>query len=108
MPTNPSTPISTGLKGMTTWPHGLKGRFSMTTKYLSSAVGIVYAPGGVVADSPQKLSYRLYQAGYRHILNVDFSETVISRMSARHSADCPEMEWKVMILSLQLTPRRRK
>ena len=50
----------------------------------------------------QKLSYRLYQAGYRHILNVDFSETVISRMSARYSADCPEMEWKVMILSFQL------
>lgn len=38
------------------------------------------------------LSEDMFDAGYTHILNVDFSQTVIQKMRARR----PEMKWEVM------------
>lgn len=37
----------------------------------------------------------MYDAGFRHITNIDYSSVCISTMRARHS-DCPGMTWHEM------------
>ncbi|ORX38853.1 S-adenosyl-L-methionine-dependent methyltransferase [Kockovaella imperatae] len=47
------------------------------------------------------LSEAMYEAGWKNIVNIDYSEKVIQQMSERH-ADKPEMRWQVMdVLDLQ-------
>eukprot|EP01090_Pellita_catalonica_P000025 TRINITY_DN1001_c0_g1_i1.p1 TRINITY_DN1001_c0_g1~~TRINITY_DN1001_c0_g1_i1.p1 ORF type:complete len:158 (+),score=24.27 TRINITY_DN1001_c0_g1_i1:625-1098(+) len=42
-------------------------------------------------------SEELYRQGYKHITNIDFSETVIQKMQEKYpSKSFPEMSWKVM------------
>lgn len=43
-----------------------------------------------------EFSQHLYTDGYRHILNVDYSETVIERMRGLTRESCPEMGWECM------------
>jgi hypothetical protein len=38
----------------------------------------------------------MYDAGYHNIVNIDYSETVISAMKERHCVERPNMEWRVM------------
>ncbi|KAJ4459571.1 hypothetical protein PAPYR_4292 [Paratrimastix pyriformis] len=38
----------------------------------------------------------LYDSGIHHITNIDFSESVIHDMTARHSQARPEMQWRLM------------
>jgi SAM-dependent methyltransferase len=38
----------------------------------------------------------MYDAGYHNIVNIDYSETVISAMKKRHCSERPAMEWGVM------------
>ena len=35
----------------------------------------------------------MYQDGYRHILNTDYSEAVVEKMRAKTLEACPEMAW---------------
>ncbi|KAG1691333.1 hypothetical protein DVH05_026997 [Phytophthora capsici] len=38
-------------------------------------------------------SIDMYQAGFHHITNIDFSRVVIERMSAKYSEAMPQMKW---------------
>jgi SAM-dependent methyltransferase len=38
----------------------------------------------------------MYDAGYHNIVNIDYSEIVISAMQERHGSERPGMEWRVM------------
>jgi SAM-dependent methyltransferase len=38
----------------------------------------------------------MYDAGYHNIVNIDYSETVISAMKERHCTERSGMEWRVM------------
>jgi SAM-dependent methyltransferase len=42
------------------------------------------------------LSELLYEAGYHHISNVDFSPLVISSMQEKTRFTCPQLQWLVM------------
>uniref|UniRef100_A0A0E0KPL6 Methyltransferase type 11 domain-containing protein n=1 Tax=Oryza punctata TaxID=4537 RepID=A0A0E0KPL6_ORYPU len=42
------------------------------------------------------LSEKLYDAGFRHITNVDFSRVLVADMLRRHARARPEMRWRVM------------
>jgi EEF1A lysine methyltransferase 4 len=50
----------------------------------------------VVGCGNSSFSEQLYDAGYEHIVNIDFSSVVIDRMSAAHSVKRPHMSWIVM------------
>lgn len=43
-----------------------------------------------------QLSERLYDAGFRSIMNVDFSKVVIMNMLRRNVRERPEMKWRCM------------
>ncbi|KAJ3697307.1 hypothetical protein LUZ61_001012 [Rhynchospora tenuis] len=43
-----------------------------------------------------RLSEFIYDAGFRHITNVDFSKVVISDMLRRYVRSRPEMKWRIM------------
>ena len=47
-----------------------------------------------LADMVKGLSSELYKRGFKNIQNIDFSETVIHKMSSKYS-NLPEMTWKV-------------
>lgn len=42
------------------------------------------------------LSREMYQDGFHHITNIDFSPVCIAAQKARNEVDCPEMSWLVM------------
>src|ERR1700687_4520589 len=65
---------------------------SLITKFSCWDVETVYGPR--IALIEQTLSYSLYQDGYRHIQNIDFSESVIEKMSAKYSG-LTQMTWEV-------------
>jgi EEF1A lysine methyltransferase 4 len=50
----------------------------------------------VVGCGNSPLSADLYDAGYRNIVNIDYSTTVIRAMKDRHAVSRPQMEWVVM------------
>jgi EEF1A lysine methyltransferase 4 len=50
----------------------------------------------VVGCGNAPFSADMYDAGYKHIVNLDYSQTVIDTMKARHVTSRPEMEWIVM------------
>ncbi|XXG50309.1 hypothetical protein AAC387_Pa02g4344 [Persea americana] len=43
-----------------------------------------------------QLSEQLYDAGFRHLTNIDFSKVVVSDMLRRHVRSRAEMRWRVM------------
>lgn len=43
-----------------------------------------------------QLSEHLYDAGFRHLTNIDFSKVIVSDMLRRHVRSRPEMRWRVM------------
>ncbi|KAL5999663.1 hypothetical protein ACLOJK_037948 [Asimina triloba] len=43
-----------------------------------------------------QLSEFLYDAGFHHVTNIDFSKVVISDMLRRHVRERPEMRWRIM------------
>ncbi|EJU03663.1 S-adenosyl-L-methionine-dependent methyltransferase [Dacryopinax primogenitus] len=43
-----------------------------------------------------RLSEKMYDDSYRHIVNVDYSHVVIEQMSERHSGTRPDMTWVEM------------
>ena len=43
-----------------------------------------------------ELSEDLYEDGFKHILNIDYSPSVIEIMSSKTKDSCPEMLWSVM------------
>lgn len=43
-----------------------------------------------------ELSARLYDVGFKHIVNIDFSKEVIVEMLKKHLRQRPEMKWRVM------------
>lgn len=49
----------------------------------------------IVGCGNSTLSRDMYDAGFAHLINLDFSAAVIERMSAMHTAECPEMTWIV-------------
>lgn len=49
----------------------------------------------VVGCGNSKFSYDLYQAGFTHICNIDYSETVIEAMKRKCQESCPDMDWRV-------------
>jgi SAM-dependent methyltransferase len=61
------------------------------TPYLQANTRILMVGCG---NSP--FSADLYDAGYTNIVNIDYSETVIAAMKARHDIARPKMEWRVM------------
>jgi 2-polyprenyl-3-methyl-5-hydroxy-6-metoxy-1,4-benzoquinol methylase len=50
----------------------------------------------VVGCGNSPFSADMYDAGYHNIVNIDYSETVISAMKKRHCSERPAMEWRVM------------
>lgn len=50
----------------------------------------------VIGCGNAPFSADMYDAGYHNIVNVDYSETVISAMKERHCVERPTMEWRVM------------
>lgn len=50
--------------------------------------------GEILSDIVKALSSELYKRGFKNIQNIDFSETVIHKMSSKYS-NMPEMTWKV-------------
>ena len=67
----------------------------------------VFCLNSKIIDMKQTLSSGLYRNGYRNILNVDFSETVISRMAEKYS-DMTDMNWKVTLACPHGSLRCRK
>ena len=49
----------------------------------------------VVGCGNSDFSSDLYDSGFRHIVNIDFSETVIENMRCKNAITRPLMEWKV-------------
>lgn len=49
----------------------------------------------IVGCGNSTLSADLYDAGYKHITNIDFSATVIDKMKLLHETDRPMMQWVV-------------
>eukprot|EP00250_Pteridium_aquilinum_P008175 c17737_g1_i1 orf=280-2520(-) len=43
-----------------------------------------------------ELSARLYDVGFKNIVNIDFSKKVIAEMLKKHMRQRPEMKWRVM------------
>jgi SAM-dependent methyltransferase len=50
----------------------------------------------VIGCGNAPFSADMYDAGYHNIVNIDYSEVVISVMKERHSVERPNMEWRVM------------
>jgi len=42
------------------------------------------------------LSQEMYEDGYTHIVNIDYSPTLIQMMEGRHQSASPLMEWQIM------------
>lgn len=67
------------------------------SKYLTQTSRIL-----VVGCGNAPFSIDLYDAGYKNIVNVDYSPTVIHKMLRQYGNSRPEMEWLVMDMT-QLT-----
>jgi SAM-dependent methyltransferase len=50
----------------------------------------------IVGCGNAPFSADMYDAGYKQLVNLDYSKNVIEAMKARHSSSRPEMEWIVM------------
>eukprot|EP00249_Psilotum_nudum_P016861 c26026_g1_i1 orf=235-1395(-) len=50
------------------------------------------------------LSARMYDAGFKHIVNIDFSKVVIAEMLRHHIRARPEMVWRIMDMTQMQFP----
>jgi ubiquinone/menaquinone biosynthesis C-methylase UbiE len=53
-----------------------------------------------------KLGVDLYEKGFKYVVNVDYSDTVINNMKEKYSSTMPEMTWETMdVRNLQFMDR---
>ena len=72
------------------WLTGFVGIEALLNKHLARADRVL-----VVGCGNSTLSRDMYDAGFVHLTNLDFSASVIERMAEQHGASCPEMSWEV-------------
>jgi SAM-dependent methyltransferase len=74
------------------WLLSYKQLASQLTPFLQQPIPRILVIG--CGNAP--FSADMYDAGYHNIVNIDYSEVVISAMKERHCVERPTMEWRVM------------
>ena len=72
------------------WLTGFAGIEPLLRKHVAPSDRVL-----VVGCGNSTLSRDMYDAGFAHLTNLDFSAAVIERMAAQHGVECPEMTWMV-------------
>ncbi|XP_073013391.1 uncharacterized protein [Typha latifolia] len=74
------------------WPELRDTLFSQLPSSSSTSPIQILVPG----CGSSRLSEHVYDAGFKHITNVDFSKVIVSDMLRRYVRSRPEMRWRVM------------
>lgn len=58
----------------------------------------------IVGCGNSPFSKDLYNAGFKNIVNIDYSSVLIDKMKAQHAEDCPSMQWVHMDMTQMTFP----